>query len=98
MAVIDHVGDPAIDNSRLHRVPPADVREWIEAAGLEVVEESNLMRNNADDHTLSANMGDRDAILRPQHRPLSVCGKKPSHVKIKSMCSKLVIKTLFAAL
>ncbi len=63
LAVIDHVGDPSIDNSRLHRVSPADVREWIEAAGLEVVEESNLMRNNADDHTLSANMGDRDAIL-----------------------------------
>lgn len=63
VAVIDHVGDPAIDNSRLHRVPPADVRQWIEAAGLEIVEESNLMRNNADDHTLSANMGDRDAIL-----------------------------------
>ncbi len=63
LAVIDHVGDPNIDNSRLHRVPPADVREWIEAAGFEVVEESNLMRNNADDHTHSANMGDRDAIL-----------------------------------
>ncbi len=63
LAVIDHVGDPNIDNSRLHRVPPENVREWIEAAGLEVVEESNLLRNNADDHTLSANMGDRDAIL-----------------------------------
>lgn len=63
VAVIDHVGDPGIVNSRLHRVPPADARQWIEAAGLEIVEESNLMRNNADDHTLSANMGDRDAIL-----------------------------------
>jgi len=63
LAVIDHIGDPTIDNSRLHRVPPSSVRGWIEAAGLEIVEESNLMRNNADDHTLSANMGDRDAIL-----------------------------------
>ncbi|MBN4075568.1 MAG: hypothetical protein COA71_10975 [SAR86 cluster bacterium] len=54
VAVIDHIGDASIDNSRLHRMPPANIRQWIEAAGLEVVEESNLMRNNADDHTLSA--------------------------------------------
>ena len=53
-AIIDHVGDPAVDNSRLHRVPVADVRGWIESAGLEIVEESDLLRTNADDHTMSA--------------------------------------------
>jgi hypothetical protein len=40
-------------------VPPADVRGWIEASGLEIVEESDLLRTNADDHTLGA----RDPIL-----------------------------------
>lgn len=53
-AIIDHVGDPAIDNSRLHRVPIDDARAWIESAGLEIVEESDILRQNADDHTLSA--------------------------------------------
>lgn len=53
-AIIDHVGDATVDNSRLHRIPAADVRGWIEAAGLTIVEESNLLRTNADDHTMSA--------------------------------------------
>ena len=53
-AIIDHVGLPAIDNSRLHRVPAADVKQWIEAAGFEIVEESDILRTAADDHTLSA--------------------------------------------
>ena len=53
-AIIDHVGDPSVDNSRLHRVPTAEVRDWIEASGLEIVEESDILRQNADDHTLSA--------------------------------------------
>ncbi|MBN4053950.1 hypothetical protein JYT97_03600 [Haliea sp. AH-315-K21] len=78
VAVIDHIGDASIDNSRLHRVPPADVREWIEAAGLEVVQDSNLMRNNADDHTLSANMGDRDAILGRNTDRFLFVARKPA--------------------
>ena len=53
-AIIDHVGDPSIDNSRLHRVPIADARAWIESAGLEIVSEPNILRQNADDHTMSA--------------------------------------------
>lgn len=53
-AVIDHVGDPAIDNSRLHRVPIADARAWVEAAGFEIVEDSDILRQAADDHTMSA--------------------------------------------
>lgn len=53
-AISDHVGDPAINNAQLHRVPIANVRGWIEQAGFEIVEESNILRQAADDHTLSA--------------------------------------------
>ena len=52
--ISDHVGDPAINNAQLHRVPIATVRGWIEEAGFEIVEESNILRQAADDHTLSA--------------------------------------------
>lgn len=53
-AIIDHIGLPEIDNSRLHRMLVSDAREWIEAAGLEIVEESDILRTAADNHTLSA--------------------------------------------
>lgn len=52
-AIIDHVGSADIDNSRLHRIVPAQVREWIEEAGFEVVSDSDILRTTADDHTLS---------------------------------------------
>jgi predicted methyltransferase len=53
-AISDHVGDPAIDNQQLHRVPIANARAWIEEAGFEIVEESPILRQAADDHTMSA--------------------------------------------
>jgi predicted methyltransferase len=53
-AIIDHVGDPAMNNAQLHRVPIASAKAWIEAAGFEIVEESDILRQNADDRTLSA--------------------------------------------
>jgi predicted methyltransferase len=52
-AIIDHVGSPDIDNSRLHRMLISDARQWIEAAGFEIVEESDILRTAADDHTRS---------------------------------------------
>ena len=52
-AIIDHVGTAQNDNSRLHRIVPAEVRGWIEQAGFEVVTESDILRTTADDHTLS---------------------------------------------
>jgi predicted methyltransferase len=58
-AVIDHIGQPGNDNASLHRMLPADARRWIEAAGLEIVVESDLLRTYADDHTLDV----RDPIL-----------------------------------
>ena len=53
-AIIDHIGSPGNDNSSLHRMLISDAREWIEAAGLQIVEESDILRTAADDHTLSA--------------------------------------------
>jgi predicted methyltransferase len=50
-AIIDHVGLPEVDNSRLHRMLVSDVRAWIEEAGFEIVEESDILRTAADDHT-----------------------------------------------
>jgi predicted methyltransferase len=52
-AIIDHVGLREIDNSQLHRMVPDDVKGWIEAAGLEIVADSDILRATADDHTLS---------------------------------------------
>jgi len=52
-AVIDHVGTlktPA--NS--HRIMATIVKGWIEAAGFEIVVESDILRTTADDHMLSA--------------------------------------------
>jgi predicted methyltransferase len=53
VAVIDHVGLREIDNSRLHRIVPADVKAWLEQAGFEIAVESDILRTTADDHTLS---------------------------------------------
>ena len=52
-AIIDHIGSPENDNSGLHRMLVDDAREWIEEAGFEIVEESDLLRTAADDHALS---------------------------------------------
>jgi predicted methyltransferase len=52
-AIIDHVGLESIDNSRLHRIPTDQVRRQIQAAGLEIVSEPDILRTTADDHTLS---------------------------------------------
>jgi predicted methyltransferase len=51
--IIDHVGLREIDNSQLHRMVPDDVKGWIQAAGFEIVAESDILRTTADDHTLS---------------------------------------------
>ena len=53
VAIIDHVGLREIDNSRLHRMVPDDVKAWIRQAGFELAAESDILRTTADDHTLS---------------------------------------------
>ena len=54
VAIIDHVGLREIDNSRLHRIVPDDVKAWLTQAGFEVAADSNILRTTADDHKLSA--------------------------------------------
>jgi predicted methyltransferase len=54
VAIIDHVGVTEVDNSQLHRMLPADVRNWIRQAGFEIAAESDILRTTADDHKLSA--------------------------------------------
>lgn len=53
VAVIDHIGMPGMDNGMMHRMLKADAEEWIEAAGLEIVTDSDILRTNADDHARS---------------------------------------------
>ncbi|MES2626540.1 MAG: hypothetical protein V4628_14745 [Pseudomonadota bacterium] len=49
--VIDHVGTAA-SPANAHRILPETVKGWIEAAGLEVEQESDILRTTADDHML----------------------------------------------
>jgi predicted methyltransferase len=49
-AVIDHEGDADADNAALHRMTSQQAIELAEKAGYEV-DVSNLLRNDADDHT-----------------------------------------------
>jgi predicted methyltransferase len=53
-AVVDHIGLAENDNSKLHRMLPADVKAWLRQAGFEIVAESDILRTTADDHKLSA--------------------------------------------
>jgi len=50
--IIDHVGEASADNVTLHRIEISKVLESIEAAGLEVETDSDLLRNEADDHSV----------------------------------------------
>jgi predicted methyltransferase len=53
-AIIDHVGLAENDNSKLHRMLPADVKTWIRQAGFEITAEPDILHTTADDHKLSA--------------------------------------------
>lgn len=53
VAVIDHIGLPGKENGMMHRMLKSDAEDWIEAAGLEIVTDSDLLRTNADDHERS---------------------------------------------
>lgn len=52
LGIIDHVGEAGADNVALHRIEISKVLEAIEAAGFVVESDSDLLRNEADDHTL----------------------------------------------
>lgn len=50
LGLIDHNGNVGADNATLHRMPMQDAIAAAEEAGFEV-DVSNLLRNDADDHT-----------------------------------------------
>lgn len=50
--VIDHIGVPGRDNVTLHRMTKAQALEVAAAAGFELAEESDLLANPYDDHSL----------------------------------------------
>jgi predicted methyltransferase len=55
--VVDHAAAPSTGFSQsdaLHRIDPATVRREIVAAGFELVDQSDALRNGADDHTVAA--------------------------------------------
>ena len=50
--IIDHVGEAGSDNAALHRIEISKVLETVISAGLIVDSDSDLLRNEADDHNL----------------------------------------------
>ncbi len=52
LGIIDHVGEAGADNAALHRIEISKVLETVEAAGYVVESDSDLLRNEADDHSL----------------------------------------------
>ena len=52
LGIIDHVGEAGADNAALHRIEISKVLEAVEAAGLIVDSDSDLLRNEVDDHSL----------------------------------------------
>ncbi len=50
LGIIDHVGNPGVDNAKLHRIDPALAVAAARAAGF-TVEQSDLLANPDDDHT-----------------------------------------------
>ncbi|MFQ6004282.1 MAG: class I SAM-dependent methyltransferase [Woeseia sp.] len=73
LGIIDHVGEAGEDNVALHRIEISKVLETIEAAGLVIEADSDLLRNEADDHSLSvfdaAVRGKTDRFLLRVSRP-----------------------------
>lgn len=49
--VIDHVGAAGADNASLHRIEKSKVIQTAEAAGFDVVGESDVLHMSGDDHT-----------------------------------------------
>ena len=75
--VIDHAaetGSGQRDTETLHRIDPAIVRLQAEAAGFEYMGESDVLRNEADDHTLKvfdpAVRGRTDQFVYKFRKPL----------------------------
>lgn len=52
LGLIDHVGDPDKDNTKLHRIDPKLVRAAVKQAGFEIDSESSLLAVPTDTHDL----------------------------------------------
>lgn len=50
--VIDHAGNPGLDNNSLHRMDPVIAKQLATDAGFEIDAESDLLHNPNDDRTL----------------------------------------------
>ncbi|MDT8398134.1 MAG: class I SAM-dependent methyltransferase [Pseudomonadales bacterium] len=68
-AIIDHEGSAGMDNATLHRLDPALTKRLIEQAGFEIVTESDVLNNPADDHSLGSH---DDALERNTDRFLFI--------------------------
>jgi predicted methyltransferase len=53
-AIIDHEGTMEMDNAQLHRIPVDIARAEIQKAGFIIVEESSVLDNPADDHSVAS--------------------------------------------
>ena len=67
LAVSDHIGVTGNDNRKLHRIEIVDIVNQIEQAGFRIEEQSELLANPEDDHTLRVFA---DAIYRQTDRVL----------------------------
>jgi len=52
--IIDHAGTIEMDNTNLHRIPAVIARAQIQAAGFQIVRESDILHTTADDHSISS--------------------------------------------
>ena len=70
--IIDHEGTPGMDNAALHRIDVATAIRAIEEAGFIVEEQSYVLNNPADDHTLHQNQMERnsDRFVLKARKPL----------------------------
>lgn len=71
--IIDHVGIEGMDNAGMHRIVPENIKAWIETAGLELVEESDILSTAADDHSLNI----RNSILGRNVDRFALLVRKP---------------------
>ena len=72
--IIDHEGTAGANNQELHRIPKDVTREQILKAGFEVVSESDVLDNPADDHSL----GVREASVRGETDQFLFVVRKPA--------------------
>ncbi len=74
LGLIDHEGAAGQDNATLHRIPLADAKEALEAAGFVVEAESDILANPDDPQTV----GVRDPAVSGKTQKILVLARKPN--------------------